>query len=148
MSKLKKFCIYTPLKVLLVSLILSFILSYLYMKRIEGTNDGLAIVAVYLMVTYSIICSLASYSILLNLYRRIRNNVVLSLLSFYLPIIVTMIIMFTNYIYHRTEISIFVMWLIYSIPFIIPQTYFFIRFRQELKKGIYHLNNISDEQDN
>lgn len=145
MTKLKKFCVYTPLKVLAISLILAYILSYLYMKRIEGTRDGLAIVAVYLMVAYSIACSLTSCSILLNLYRKIRDNFVLSFLSFYFPIVITIIIMFATYMYHRSEVSILIIWLIYSIPFLIPQTYYFIRFRQGLRIDKFGINNSPDE---
>jgi len=154
MTKLKKFCLTTPLKVLLISMILSSILVFFLSKRIEGTRDGLASVAVGMIIVYNAICSVLSYSVLLNLYRRVRDNVALSFLSFYLPVLVALLgilIMYVVYVVHGGEF-LMAMWLIYSIPFIIPQTYYFVRFRQRLKSGELtgdsYINPDFDEQNN
>ena len=137
MTKLEKFCAITPLKVLGVCLILALILCFfLYLKMNSFPHrDGLAVLALYCLIAYNIICSVLSFSILLNLYKTIRDNVYLSFLSFYFPILISIVALLIVSLLYGVETFMYIMWATYAIPFLIPQTYYFIRFRQQMESG-------------
>lgn len=147
MNKLKRFCAYTPLKVLAICLILSLTLCVFLYIRMNSLphREGLAVLALYLLVAYSILCPILSYSILLNLYKAVRENIILSFLSFYFPIVISLAALLFAYASHGGEVYMIMIWIIYMMPFIIPQTYYFIRFRKLLKQGIFATNNYPDE---
>lgn len=144
MTKLEKFCAITPLKVLGVSLILALILCvFLYLKMNSTLHrNGLAVLALYYLIAYNIICSILSFSILLNLYKIVRDNVYMSFLSFYFPILISIVTLLIVSLLYGVEAFMFIVWAIYAIPFLIPQTYYFIRFRQQMESGKLLDNNI------
>ncbi|MDR2956235.1 MAG: hypothetical protein LBV43_14265 [Prevotella sp.] len=146
MTKLKKFCVYTPLRVLLISLILSSILAVIYLKRIEGTRDGLAGLYPYVMMAVTIVCCLLSYTVLLNLIEKVRNSFFLSFLTFYFPVLLFSVILLITFI-GDYRVMIF-LWLFPFLPFILPQTYYFIRFRQKLKSDIFVEDSLTPINEN
>lgn len=144
MSKLKRFCLLTPLKVLGISIILSCILAFIMYKlmayNMEKNNirDGLGVLAIYLVIICNFISPLLSYSISLNLYKRIRDNVFFSFLSFYLPMIICfMVLLFIG----ETSIEILSFWIMALLPFLLPQTFYFVLFRRKLKIADFNEND-------
>lgn len=149
MTRLKKFCIFTPLMVLGISFIIAVIFSFLFMYRLKQVEfrNGLAALFPLFMIGYNILCSLLSYSVCFNLYKKIRDNILFSFLSFYFPLFATIITLFlipSNSLY-TDNLATLGIWLISSIPFLIPQTYYFIRFRRGIKKGLFEANDNSYE---
>lgn len=78
MSKLDCFCSYTPVKVLGISLAISILVTITFFS-IFGIWVGITSIT----VPCSILNSFLSITIALNLYRTIRDNFILSFLSFY-----------------------------------------------------------------
>ncbi|WP_165044318.1 hypothetical protein [Dysgonomonas sp. ZJ709] len=146
MTKLDKFCKYTPLKVFGISIIISVIIFIVYslffmeeltpeeMRNSHGEAGFSHILILGACITYSFICSLCSYSIYLNLYKTVRDKFIFSLLSFFSPIILFPLIAglfggLSNGLLPSLQMMFF------AIPFIIPQIYYFLRFRMRLESG-------------
>lgn len=140
MVKLDKFCIYTPLKVLAISLIISFAVSIVGglampshpTQHGEASLGGFYIGAI--CATLSIGLSVLSYSIAFNLYKTVRDKFLFSFLSFYSPLIV-LLFLFVIYDDERTGFFLYVQLIIFAVPFLIPQTYYFVKFRKRLSTG-------------
>lgn len=145
MTKLKKFCVFTPLKVLGISFIIEVIISYVFMYRTNQINhrNGLVALFPFFIIGYNVICSLLSYTILFNLYKNIRESALFSFLSFYFPVFVTIITLFliSSNSFYTDNLATLGIWLIFSIPFLIPQSYYYIRFRIGMKKGVFEIND-------
>lgn len=135
MTKFGKFCFYTPLKVAGISILISYIIASIlifisHKNRVNYNHSCDMSGIIYGIIIFpNFIASLLSYSIAINFYKRIRNNFTLSFLSFYSPTIVIIL-----FIVAFDPGSLFSL-ILYSLPFIIPQTYYFIRFRKRLKSG-------------
>lgn len=139
MTRLDKFCLFTPMKVLGISLGISLIIGivcvFLYPSKPtqhgEVTYGGMWLGLIFFL--FSALCSVSSYSICLNMYRTIRNNFLLSLLSFFLPILLLPIIALV--VWNVQESKRALGYTFFTIPFIIAQIYFFIKFRKQVKSG-------------
>lgn len=139
MTRLDKFCFFTPIKVLGISLVISLIIGiiceFVYPSKPtqygEATWGGMWLGAIFFL--YSALCSIASYSICLNMYRTIRNNFFLSLLSFFLPLIILPLIALVAW--NVQEVIRTLGYILFTTPFIITQIYFFIKFRKQVKSG-------------
>lgn len=133
MTKLGKFCLFTPIKVSIISVLLSVLISTLIIEMNRPSNypqhgcDMSGILYV-LIIFMNLLASLLSYTIAFNFYKIVRDNFVLSLMSFYaLPVLVAF------YLFKGDSTIFFTA--IISLPFLIPQTYYFVRFRKRLKSG-------------
>ncbi len=136
MEKLGYFCQYTPLKVMLISIVLSCLLAI----GIEIYDTGTFNVAIFSFMSFmgfasiSFVLSILSFSIYFNMFKRVRESGLLSFLSFFLPIPVLYISVVALGIYSIDFDSV-VAGILIALPFLIPQTYFFIRFRIMIKRG-------------
>lgn len=138
MTNLKKFCIFTPLRVLAISAVLALIAAYFVAEKVKVDSRETMYLMIYpLLIGYNVVLSLASYSIFANIYRSVAYNFILSFLSFYVPVILFSI-----------GVSLFaggsgLLGLpMMSIPFLIPQTYYFVQFRRRLKTKEFDLDFI------
>ncbi len=130
MTKLNKFCRYTPLKVLGISTIIAFISAFIIASVIKKDARETMYLMIYPMIIIpNILFSVGSYSIYFNLYNKVRKNIWLCLLSFYFPVVIAAIIMALNGIMGLLSAPLL------AIPFLTPQTYYFVRFRKRLKTG-------------
>lgn len=151
MTKLDKFCLFTPFKAfgisffisLVILLILSLIVSVdnLTEKEVRnryGEGDFSHLIVYSLLILCCIFCSLCSYIIFLNRYKKIRDNDFLSFLTFISPVILISLITLIAQGISENIGSRLLMSLgaaVLSIPFIIPQMYYFVKFRKRLKSG-------------
>lgn len=151
MTKLDKFCLFTPLKVcgisFLISLVVLFILSLIVsvdnlteeeVRGRYGEGDFSHLIIYCLLVFCCIFCSLCSYIIFLNRYKKIRDNYLLSFLTFISPVILISLITLITQGISEDIGSGLLMSLgagVLSIPFVIPQIYYFVKFRKRLKSG-------------
>lgn len=146
MTKLDKFCKYTPLKVLGISIAISIIVTILYsllfmtslsegqLRNRHGEGDISNFIIAGGCFFYSVVCSVCSYSIYFNLYKTVRDNIALCFLSFYFPIIFIPLV--SGLFWGATNGLLASLGMIFfSIPFLIVQTYYFIRFRIRLSSG-------------
>lgn len=138
-NKLTRFCLYTPLKVLLVGLVLSLLLWFLSdyvftgadVKKYMGVNNKDLFFYPF-FVCFS--CALASYSIFFCKIRYVRDSWFLSFCCFFiLPLflsfwIVSPQIQSKEY-YMQTAC--------YAIAFLLPQIYFYIDFCRQNKRGVW-----------
>lgn len=139
MTRLDKFCLFTPMKVLGISLGISLIIGivcvFLYPSKPtqhgEATFGGMWLGLIFFV--YSAFCSVTSYSICLNMYRTIRNNFFLSLLSFFLPILILPLI--SVIMWDVQELKKALTLTMFATPFIIAQIFFFVKFRKQVKSG-------------
>lgn len=141
MNKLGYFCQYTPLKVMLISVLLSCLLAIGIEIADTGTFVGASFTMIFFLAFVSInfILSLMSFSIYFNIYKKVRESIFLSFLSFYLPVILVILaltIIDPNMVLYHLNRDILYSILIIS-PFLIPQTYFFIRFRKMVNRGYF-----------
>lgn len=156
MSKLHDFCFNTPLKVFGISLAISivFFLALTFAQTIKTDvpifGNGLL---GFFFIGCSLLDSICSFTVCLNLYKTVRNNLILSLLSFYAPLLIapfTLVLISSKVVYSEFY-SILIPWLFLSLPFLIPQTYFFIKFRRRMRNGeitddFYYI--VSDDKNN
>lgn len=145
MIKLDKFFTYTPLKVFCFSLIISFILfgllSFLSPPTEEQINSRhffftAGQIVLMVSIIFSLISSILLFLIFLNRYKTIRENRVLSFLTFYTPGVIfflTILFSFVSNEYTSTKEYLYI--LLSIIPFFAPMTFYFIRFRRALKGG-------------
>ena len=103
----------------------------------------------YLFIICSFFNSLISFTIGFNLYKIIRNNLILSSLSFYAPLFLCPLILFLLESDKKLSLELWLLWGVFSLPFIITQTYYFIRFRMGIKNGeimddFYYTSNNED----
>lgn len=138
-NKLTRFCLYTPLKVLLISLGLALILWIVSGSIFNGVDmkqymnvDNKELFFYPFFVCFS--CALASYSIFLCKISSVRENFLLSFISFlFLPLFIAFWIVSpqipSKEYYMQTAY--------YSLAFILPQTYFFIDFWKKTKSGAW-----------
>ncbi|MDH6307139.1 ABC-type bacteriocin/lantibiotic exporter with double-glycine peptidase domain [Dysgonomonas sp. PFB1-18] len=130
MTKLHKFCVYTPLRVLAISFVIAFIAAFIAAKIMERDARETMYLMVYgFLIFPNILFSLGSFSVCFNLYQSVRENFSLSFLSFYFPVIFAVFIMLFSRIFGVLAIPLV------ALPFLIPQTYYFIRFRKRLTEG-------------
>lgn len=141
MSKLDYFCSYTPLKVfgfsLTISIVITLFMAIFQPFRSEGDIFSDEILG-FFFIGASLFNSLISYTICFNLYKTVRNNPILSFLSFYAPLFIVPLA--SSLILSKDMINSYfgenlLFWLFVSLPFIIPQTYYFVKFRIRLRKG-------------
>ena len=132
MTKLGKFCLFTPIKVLLISILLSIILPWVLVPPSTPpphSNDMRGILCT-IITLLNVLASIVSYSIAFNFYKSIRNSFFLSFLTFYS---LAIFLFCVGMILLASEALIFIS--TSFLPFLIPQTYYFIRFRKRLKSG-------------
>jgi branched-subunit amino acid transport protein AzlD len=138
MEKLGYFCQYTPLKVMLISIVLSCLLAI----GIEIYDTGAFNVAAFSLMFFlgfasiNFILSILSFSIYFNVFKRVRESWFLSFLSFFLPVPVLYISVVALGIYSIDFDSIMAGVVVIS-PFLIPQIYYFTRFRIMVKRGYF-----------
>lgn len=136
-NKLTRFCLYTPLKVFLISLGLALILWSVSDKIFgeaeikEYVNiDNKDLFFYPFFICFS--CAVVSYSIFLCKIRVVRKSFFLSFLSFFfLPLF----FLFLNISDQGVSKEYYVQTVFYSLSFILPQVYFFIDFRKKNRKG-------------
>lgn len=156
MSKLHDFCFNTPLKVLGISLIISILFCIIlpFFKPIESDDPSFENgILGFFSIGCNFLNSICSYTIGLNLYKTVRNNLILSFLSFYAPLLIapfTSILILSGGLDSEFCFILFP-WLFLSLPFLIPQTYFFIKFRRRMRNGeitddFYYI--VSDDENN
>lgn len=136
-NRLTRFCLYTPLKVLLISLVLSLILWLIsnslfddidIKQYMDVNNKDLFFYPFF--VCFS--CAISSYSIFLCKINSVRDNFLLSFISFFpLPLFMAFLIV-SPQIQSR---EYYMQTAYYSLAFILPQIYFFIDFSRKNKNG-------------
>ena len=138
MTRLDKFCLYTPLKTfgisLLIILLLYAIISIVYPPS-EAQRMGRHFYLTYaqgvatIAVVYSLTCTLGMYAISLNLFRTIRNNAILSFLTFFLIPTALFAYIFVE------ALSIGKLVLLAAVPFFNPLIYYYQKFRKQVRSG-------------
>lgn len=142
-DRLTRFCLYTPLKVLVISLGIVALLWVASGYLFDGTGAG-----VYFEVKgkdlflypffLCFLCSMASYSIFLCKMREVRGSRLLSFLCFMvLPLAIAGIFIFSQY---DSGIRL-LQTIYYSIAFVIPQGYFYVFFLRKQAKGEWDKGN-------
>lgn len=135
-NRLIRFCIYTPLKVLLASLIINVFL-WLAANSVFGTEDivpyfhisGRDLIPYPFFVCVA--CSISSYTIFLCCIESVRKSKFHTFCSFFIyPLIIAFLTVATQYNIegHLLQTAY------YSLAFIIPQSYFYRSFGQITKK--------------
>lgn len=130
MTNLRDFCIHTPLKVIKMSLILGLTSGYYLYHTSIGEAQVASFGKMILFSLYNIVCSLLSYTILLNRVAEIRDNFLLSFISFFwfaLPQFIIFFILDDPLLILIAKVGI--------LPFIIVQSLYFVRFRFLLRSG-------------
>ena len=154
-GNLLRFCILTPIKNLILCILLSAILWALsttfvsyddWHTKFEPGNIEMFVYPFIINIT----CCMVSFSIIVNLIRKVRDNVWLSLMSFFLlPILVVLYYIVVPYTDSDKQVTSFTAFLpvFYSLAFFIPQIYFFFRFRYIFKhlKETYIMYKDSEE---
>ncbi len=136
MIKLRDFCINAPLKVLKMSLVLGLGFGYYLYHTYVGEEMGISFGRIILFSLYNILCALASYTILLNRVAEIRDNILLSFISFFwfaLPQFIIFFIMDDPLLIIIAKVGI--------MPFLLVQSVYFVRFRFLLRSGRLLDNN-------
>jgi len=145
MTKLHKFCILTPIKVLAISVIISLLVLIVYslfftqeltqeeVRSRHGEGDFSNLLIFGGCMIYSVFCSICSYTLCFNLYRTVRGNAWLSFLTFFSPLIILPLLAMV--VWNKGEGLILLGFMFFAIPFLIPQIYYFIRFRKLLASG-------------
>lgn len=136
-NKLTRFCLHTPLLVLVLALAISLILWFISDNICKNPNTKLymdinnkELFFYPFFVCFS--CAVASYSIFLCKIRAVRENFLLSFISFFpLPLLIAFFFLSSQF----TSDEHYIQTAYYSLAFILPQTYFFILFRRKKKKG-------------
>ena len=150
MTKLDKFMTYTPLKVFLWSIAIAFFLCILFSvifppsEEIRASNrsyltSGQIVMAVSSI--FSLVCSIFLYLTFLNRYKTVRDNIVLSFLTFYTPSVSLLSYIIIDFSGHESvSPSEYGYVLVSSLAFLVPTTFYFVRFRKLLQSG-----NIMDD---
>jgi len=116
---------------LVISFIIAFIVAFISAKIMErDARESMYLMVYAYLIFPNILFSLGSFSICFNLYRSVRENFFLSFLSFYFPVIIAFFIVV---FYGEMLGTLFI--LLIALPFMIPQTYYFVRFRKRLLTG-------------
>ena len=141
-DRLTRFCLYTPLKVLVISLCIVTLLwvasDFLFIGTDVQTYFEVKGKDLFLYPYFiCFLCSIASYSIFLCKIREIRSSKLLSFLCFLiLPLAIAGLFVFTQ---GQTGVRC-LQTIYYSIAFIIPQCYFYASFRRKQNKGEWDKN--------
>lgn len=148
MEKLGYFVQYTPLKVMLIGSLLSCLLAVGIEVYDTGSFAGATFSLVFFLsfISINFILSILSFSIYFNIYKPVRDNPLLSFLSFFFPVIAVGVALLITDINIIINEDFFYSLLIIS-PFLIPQTFFFIRFRTMVKRGDFNISEDEDEND-
>lgn len=135
-DKLTRFCLFTPLKVLIVSFALTALLWVISGFVFEDTVSGiyfevrrkdLFFYPFFICIMYA----LASYSIFLCKVPVVRNNRSLTFLSFFIiPLVFVLILSFRNGADTQVLHTLY-----FYIAFAIPQSYFYNSFLNKQAKG-------------
>lgn len=142
-NKLTRFCLYTPLKVLLISLGLALILWLVSARVFDGIDmkqymdiDNKDLFFYPFFVCFS--CAMASFSIFFCKISSVRDNFLLSFICFFfLPLFIAFWIVSPQI--HSKEY--YMQTTYYSLAFILPQAYFFIDFWRKNKNGYWDSMN-------
>lgn len=132
-DRLTRFCLYTPLKVLVISLGLSALLwglSGIIFENlfIDTYFDVRGKDLFWYPFFLCFCCSMASYSIFLCKLSFVRQSGFLTFCSFFLfPLLVSYLIVVPQFSVPQYILQYFY----YSLAFVIPQTYFYITFRKK-----------------
>lgn len=136
-NKLTRFCLHTPLKVLLISLTISLplwiISGYIFKdsdikQYMDVNNKDLFFYPFFICFS----CAIASYSIFLSKIRSVRKNFLLSFISFLpLPLLISFFLVSSQ----LESSEYYLQTAYYSLAFILPQTYFFVYFWRREQKG-------------
>lgn len=134
MTKLGKFCLYTPIKVLIVSTIISYIVFILGISLSSPSypHHGCDMSGiVYGMIIFiNIFSSILSYTIAFNFYKSVRDQSLLCFCSFYGFFILLFMVSLIPFASESIILA-----LVAYLPFLIPQTFYYIRFKKRLKSG-------------
>lgn len=136
-NKLTRFCLYTPLIVLLLSLAISLVLWFISDNIFKNPDAKLymdinnkELFFYPFFVCFS--CAVASYSIFLCKIHVVRQNFLLSFISFFpLPLLIAFFFLSSQF----TSDEYYIQTAYYSLAFILPQAYFFIFFWRKKTKG-------------
>lgn len=138
-NKLTRFCLYTPLKVLLVSLAISLMLWLMSGKifndadiklYMDVNNKDLFFYPFFICFSYC----LASYSIFFCKISSVRKNFFLSFASF---ILLPLLIGFWVVSPQVQSMEYYIQTAYYSLAFVVPQIYSFVYFWRQNKKGLW-----------
>lgn len=134
MTKLDKFCFFTPLKVAFISGALSLIGAFIILSAIDRPYAGqhgcdMSGILYGLMIFGNVFASFLSYLIALNLYKTVRNNKIALFLTFYFPSLFLFLI--STIVVYESVLA----FLLTNIFFLVPQTYYYNRFRKRLQSG-------------
>lgn len=138
-NRLTRFCLYTPIKVLLLSLATAVMLWFVSDSVFDDVNamdymdvDNKELFFYPFFVCFS--CVISSYTIFLSKIRLVRTSFVLSFICFLLlPLFLALLAVLP-----QVEVQgYYIQTAYYSLAFIFPQAYFFIDFWQKSKKGIW-----------
>lgn len=148
MEKLGYFVQYTPLKVMLIGSLLSCLLAVGIEVYDTGSFAGATFSLVFFLsfVSINFVLSILSFSIYFNIYKPVRDNPVLSFLSFFFPVLAVGIALLVADINIMVNEDFFYSLLI-ILPFLIPQTYYFIRFRTMVKRGDFNISEDENEEE-
>lgn len=135
-DRLTRFCLYTPLKVLLISLGIAAILWGVSDWFFEGVGlkgyfevKGKDLFFYPFFVCFS--CALSSYTIFLCKVRRVRdNNFSIFCCFFVLPVLLALTIIAT-----QSDSGLQAVTFYYMVAFLIPQSYFFLDFLRKNRNG-------------
>lgn len=136
-NKLTRFCLYTPLKVLLISLVIVLILWFVSDDIFVGNNmkqymdiGDKELFFYPFFVCFN--CSIASYSIFLCKINVIRGSFLLSLVCFLLlPLFIAILIVLPQ----LQSKEYYIQTAYYLLAFVLPQIYFFSDFWRKNKRG-------------
>lgn len=136
MKLLRDFCFYTPPLVLIFSIIFSIVLfipiialEEYFPKWLRSNMEGWTFMVI--LVTNTVL-SFLSFTVILNVFRFVRNNILLSFLTFFWAVIIDYIGVLTHP--HHPDFGFN---LLIPLGFLIPQVYAFIIFRRRLKSGYF-----------
>ncbi|MDL2215257.1 hypothetical protein LJC00_03620 [Dysgonomonas sp. OttesenSCG-928-M03] len=135
-NRLTRFCLYTPIKVLIVSSGIAMILwaiSDFVFENIDVKGyfelKGKDLFFYPLFVCFS--CCIASYTIFLCKLKSVRESNIFSFCSFFVfPLMIAWAIIGTQ---SETNIDL-IQTIYYCLAFIVPQTYFYIEYTKGRKK--------------
>ena len=134
MTKIQAFCLYTPLKVLAITLQLSVLLiwpvSWMGCKFPVWLRSDMGGWNLRVILLVNGFVALFSSTLALNIYQSVRKNAFLSFLTFFLPFVVVYGVILSNIPQSGAGYTLFVF-----SAFLIPQIYYYIRLRKRLRLG-------------
>lgn len=128
MTKFGLFCLFTPIKVALISTLISFVFISIwltYFRTPPQHNCDMSGILYGIVLFINIMALILTYSICLNFYKTVREQKYASLATFFMPILIVCLLFVSD------DPAI----MLFAIPFVVPQAYYYHRFRKRLESG-------------